>query len=80
MSQTNMYRPGIDVTQAELVPHLNWRRQERAESVGAWKAKIYDLLYVSLSVKSSSVPGEEIFALNDDDRLANGFGHEHGDV
>ncbi|KZV22585.1 Ankyrin repeat family protein isoform 1 [Dorcoceras hygrometricum] len=31
MSQTNMYRPGIDVTQAELVSHLNWRRQERTE-------------------------------------------------
>ena len=29
MSQTNMYRPNIDVTQAELVPHLNWRFRER---------------------------------------------------
>ncbi|PSR92807.1 Ankyrin repeat domain-containing protein [Actinidia chinensis var. chinensis] len=35
MSQTNMYRPGIDVTQAELVPHLNWRRQERTR--GGWE-------------------------------------------
>ncbi|KAJ7973541.1 Ankyrin repeat domain-containing protein [Quillaja saponaria] len=48
MSQTNMYRPGIDVTQAELVPHLNWRRQERTETVGNWKAKVYDMLHVML--------------------------------
>ncbi|CAA2956611.1 ankyrin repeat domain-containing 13A [Olea europaea subsp. europaea] len=85
MSRTNMYRPGIDVTQAEFVPHLNWRRQERTESVGAWKAKVYDMLHVSLSVKSRRVPGamtdEELFAVNDDDRIANGVGHdEYSDV
>ncbi|PIN01283.1 Ankyrin repeat protein [Handroanthus impetiginosus] len=76
MSQTNMYRPGIDVTQAELVPHLNWRRQERTEMVGAWKAKVYDMLHVQVSVKSRRVPGamtdEELFSVNDEDRLANG--------
>ncbi|KAL3649700.1 hypothetical protein CASFOL_006103 [Castilleja foliolosa] len=76
MSQTNMYRPGIDVTQAELVPHLNWRRQERTEMVGAWKAKVHDMLHVQVSVKSRRVPGamtdEELFSANDDDRLANG--------
>ncbi|KAL8539034.1 hypothetical protein ACS0TY_000868 [Phlomoides rotata] len=74
MSQTNMYRPGIDVTQAELVPHLNWRRQERTEMVGAWKAKVYDMLHVQVSVKSRRVPGamtdEELFSVNDEDRLA----------
>ncbi|XP_010264982.1 PREDICTED: ankyrin repeat domain-containing protein 13C-like [Nelumbo nucifera] len=76
MSQTNMYRPGIDVTQAELVPHLNWRRQERTEMVGSWKAKVYDMLHVMVSVKSRRVPGamtdEELFAAEDDERLANG--------
>ncbi|XP_051138120.1 uncharacterized protein LOC127256260 [Andrographis paniculata] len=76
MSQTNMYRPGIDVTQAELIPHLNWRRQERSEMVGAWKAKVYDMLHVQVSVKSRRVPGamtdEELFSANDDDGLANG--------
>ncbi|KAK6136068.1 hypothetical protein DH2020_030173 [Rehmannia glutinosa] len=76
MSQTNMYRPGIDVTQAELIPHLNWRRQERTEMVGAWKAKVYDMLHVQVSVKSRRVPGamtdEELFSVNDDDKLANG--------
>ena len=74
MSRTNMYRPGIDVTQAELVPHVNWRRQERIEVVGNWKAKIYDMLHVTVSVKSRRVPGamtdEELFAAEDEDRLA----------
>jgi hypothetical protein len=76
MSQTNMYRPGIDVTQAELIPHLNWRRQERTEMVGNWKAKVYDMLNVMVSVKSRRVPGamtdEELLAVDDEDRLANG--------
>lgn len=76
MSQTNMYRPGIDVTQAELIPHLNWRRQERTEMVGNWKAKVYDMLHVMVSVKSRRVPGamtdEELFAVEDEEKLANG--------
>ncbi|MCO5560456.1 hypothetical protein L7F22_014071 [Adiantum nelumboides] len=63
MSQTNMYRPGIDVTQAELVPQLTWRRQEKAEMVGLWKAKIYDMHHVHISVRSRRVPG----ALTDDE-------------
>ncbi|XWS57769.1 hypothetical protein CRYUN_Cryun09bG0201600 [Craigia yunnanensis] len=76
MSQTNMYRPGIDVTQAELVPHLNWRRQERSEMVGNWKAKVYDMLHVTVSVKSRRVPGamtdEELFSVDDEERMENG--------
>ncbi|GAB4855347.1 hypothetical protein Ancab_023968 [Ancistrocladus abbreviatus] len=83
MSQTNTYRPGIDVTQAELVPHLNWRRQERTEMVGNWKAKVYDMLHVMVSVKSRRVPGamtdEELFAVDDDERLANGVEHDDFD-
>ncbi|KAI0491276.1 hypothetical protein KFK09_025536 [Dendrobium nobile] len=75
MSQTNMYRPGIDVTQAELVSHLNWRRQERTEMVGNWKAKVYDMLHVMVSVKSRRVPGamtdEELFSADNDERVAN---------
>lgn len=70
MSQTNMYRPGIDVTQAELVPHLNWRRQERSEVVGPWKSKVFDMLHVMVSVKSRRVPGamtdEELFSTNEE--------------
>lgn len=76
MSKTNMYRPGIDVTQAELVPHLNWRRQERTEVVGDWKAKVYDMLNVSVSVKSRRVPGamtdEELFAADNEEKATNG--------
>lgn len=73
MSQTNMYRPGIDVTQAELVPHLNWRRQERTEVVGPWKSKVFDMLHVMVSVKSRRVPGamtdEELFSTNEEQRV-----------
>ncbi|KAJ4826963.1 hypothetical protein Tsubulata_008827 [Turnera subulata] len=83
MSQTNMYRPGIDVTQAELVPHLNWRRQERTETVGNWKAKVYDMLHVMVSVKSRRVPGamtdEELFAVDDDERIGHGADHDEFD-
>lgn len=83
MSQTNMYRPGIDVTQAELVPHLNWRRQERTEMVGNWKAKVYDMLHVMVSVKSRRVPGamtdEELFAVDDEERIANGGDNDEYD-
>ncbi|XP_060212593.1 uncharacterized protein LOC132640147 [Lycium barbarum] len=83
MSQTNMYRPGIDVTQAELVPHLNWRRQERSEMVGTWKAKVYDMLHVMVSVKSRRVPGaitdEELFTVNDDEKVMNG-GDDYDDA
>ncbi|KAJ6422732.1 hypothetical protein OIU84_027661, partial [Salix udensis] len=75
MSKTNMYRPGIDVTQAELMPNLNWRRQERTEMVGNWKAKVYDMLHVMVSVKSRRVPGamtdEELFAVDEEERLGN---------
>jgi ankyrin repeat domain-containing protein 13 len=80
MSKTNMYRPGIDVTQAELVPHLNWRRQERTEAVGHWKAKVYDMLNVLVTVKSRRVPGamtdEELFAMEGEEK--NGRGAELG--
>ncbi|KAL4190370.1 hypothetical protein AMTRI_Chr07g24410 [Amborella trichopoda] len=83
MSQTNMYRPGIDVTQAELLPHLNWRRQERAEMVGPWKAKVYDMLNVMVSVKSRRVPGamtdEELFVAEEEKRNSNG-GEGYEDV
>jgi hypothetical protein len=72
MFQTNMYRPGIDVTQAELVPNLNWRRQEKTEIVGNWKARVYDMLNVMVSVKSRRVPG----ALNEEEVFSNGEGYD----
>lgn len=41
---------GIDVTQAKLVSHLNWRRPERTEMVGNWKARVYDMHHIMVSV------------------------------
>ncbi|URE07906.1 hypothetical protein MUK42_21373 [Musa troglodytarum] len=78
MSQTNIFRPGIDVTQAVLLPQLTWRRQERSEMVGPWKAKVYDMHNVVVSVKSRRVPGamtdEELFsACNDNDTESEEF-------
>ncbi|KAG7018848.1 Ankyrin repeat domain-containing protein 13B, partial [Cucurbita argyrosperma subsp. argyrosperma] len=63
MSRTNIFRPGIDVTQAVLLPQLTWRRQEKTELVGAWKAKVYDMHNVVISIKSRRVPG----AMTDDE-------------
>ncbi|XP_043704180.1 ankyrin repeat domain-containing protein 13C-A-like [Telopea speciosissima] len=63
MSQTNIFRPGIDVTQAVLLPQSTWRRQEKIEMVGPWKAKVYDMDNVVVSIKSRPVPG----ALTDDE-------------
>ncbi|KAH7352603.1 hypothetical protein KP509_19G053700 [Ceratopteris richardii] len=70
MSQTNMYRPGIDVTQADLVPQLTWRRQEKTEMVGLWKTKVFDMHHVHISVRSRRVPGalsdEHLFSAESD--------------
>ncbi|CAK9180027.1 unnamed protein product, partial [Ilex paraguariensis] len=63
MSQTNIFRPGIDVTQSVLLPQLTWRRQEKTEMVGQWKAKVYDMHNVVVSIKSRRVPG----AMTDDE-------------
>ncbi|KAJ3678550.1 hypothetical protein LUZ60_002353 [Juncus effusus] len=65
MSQTNIFRPGIDVTQAVLLPQMTWRNKEKTEMVGNWKCKLYDMNNVMVSVKSRRVPGamtdEEFF-------------------
>ncbi|KAJ6713796.1 putative ANKYRIN REPEAT DOMAIN [Salix viminalis] len=63
MSQTNIFRPGIDVTEAVLLPQLTWRRLEKTEMVGSWKAKVYDMHNVVVSIKSRKVPG----AMSDDE-------------
>jgi ankyrin repeat domain-containing protein 13 len=78
MSQTNIFRPGIDVTQAVLLPQLTWRRQERTEAVGPWKAKVYDMHHVVVSVKSRRVPGamtneEFLSSCNENDTESEGF-------
>ncbi|KAK7264469.1 hypothetical protein RJT34_32078 [Clitoria ternatea] len=56
-SQTSVYRPGMDVTKAELVGRMNWRRQEKTESVGEWKAKVYEMQNVVFSFRSRKVAG-----------------------
>ncbi|XP_061361821.1 uncharacterized protein LOC133305581 [Gastrolobium bilobum] len=56
-SKAKIVRVGIDVSQAVLVPQYTWRRKERKEMVGPWKAKVYDMQNVVLSIKSKRVPG-----------------------
>eukprot|EP00268_Persea_americana_P067905 TRINITY_DN9398_c0_g1_i2.p1 TRINITY_DN9398_c0_g1~~TRINITY_DN9398_c0_g1_i2.p1 ORF type:complete len:657 (-),score=153.24 TRINITY_DN9398_c0_g1_i2:395-2365(-) len=81
MSQTNIFRPGIDVTQAVLLPQLTWRRQEKTENVGPWKAKVYDMHHVVVSVKSRRVPGamtdDEFFSSNNENDTES---EEYGDL
>ncbi|CAO2824574.1 unnamed protein product [Amaranthus hypochondriacus] len=57
MFKTNIFRPGIDVTEAVLLPQLTWRRQEKTETVGEWKSKVYEMHNVVVSIKSRKVPG-----------------------
>ncbi|KAJ1428734.1 Ankyrin repeat domain-containing protein 13 [Sesbania bispinosa] len=54
-SQTSVYRPGMDVTKAELVGRTNWRRQEKMENVGEWKARVYEVHNVVFSFRSRKV-------------------------
>ncbi|KAJ4887249.1 Ankyrin repeat family protein [Raphanus sativus] len=56
MCKSSIFRPGIDVTDAVLNPQLNWRRQEKSEMVGPWKAKVYEMNNVVVSIKSRKVP------------------------
>lgn len=72
MSKTNIFRPGIDVTEAVLLPQLTWRRQERTEMVGPWRAKVYDMHNVVVSIKSRGVPG----AMTDDEFFSSCNGNE----
>ncbi|XP_075083796.1 uncharacterized protein LOC107816540 isoform X2 [Nicotiana tabacum] len=72
MSQTSIFRPGIDVTQAVLLPQTTWRRQEKMEMVGPWNAKVYDMQNVVVSVKSRRVPG----AMTDDEIINSCNGNE----
>ncbi|CBI23237.3 unnamed protein product, partial [Vitis vinifera] len=57
-AQTSVYRPGMDVTKAELVGRTNWRRQEKTESVGEWKAKVYEIHNVIFSFRSRKISTE----------------------
>uniref|UniRef100_A0A7N0TMZ4 Ankyrin repeat domain-containing protein n=1 Tax=Kalanchoe fedtschenkoi TaxID=63787 RepID=A0A7N0TMZ4_KALFE len=58
--QTSVYRPGMDVTKAELVCRTNWRRQEKVESVGEWKARVYEIHNVVFSFRSRKVIDNDV--------------------
>ncbi|TKY72166.1 Ankyrin repeat domain-containing protein 13C [Spatholobus suberectus] len=58
-SQSSVYRPGMDVTKAELVGRTNWRRQEKMENVGEWKARVYEVHNVVFSFRSRKVVAGE---------------------
>ncbi|KAK6932297.1 Ankyrin repeat domain-containing protein 13, partial [Dillenia turbinata] len=64
-SQTSVYRPGMDVTKAELVGRTNWRRQEKTEMIGEWKAKVYEVHNVLFSSGSRKVVADNDFAGNE---------------
>ncbi|KAK4438663.1 hypothetical protein Salat_0200800 [Sesamum alatum] len=58
MSQTNIFRPGIDVTRVVLLPPTTWRRHDKTEMVRPWIAKVYDMHNVVVRrIKSGRVPG-----------------------
>ncbi|KAA8520078.1 hypothetical protein F0562_014334 [Nyssa sinensis] len=59
-AQTSVYRPGMDVTKAELVGRTNWRRQEKTESVGEWKARVYEVHNVVFSFRSRKIAGGDV--------------------
>uniref|UniRef100_A0A1J3DPC3 Ankyrin repeat domain-containing protein 13B n=2 Tax=Noccaea caerulescens TaxID=107243 RepID=A0A1J3DPC3_NOCCA len=61
-SQSSLYRPGMDVTKAELVGRMNWRRQEKMESVGEWKARVYEIQKVTFSFRSRKLVNDSDFA------------------
>ncbi|KZV37177.1 ankyrin repeat domain-containing protein 13C-B-like [Dorcoceras hygrometricum] len=57
-NQTSVYRPGMDVTKAELIARTNWRRQEKTENVGEWKARVYEMHNVIFTFRSrKACPG-----------------------
>jgi len=49
----------MDVTKAELVGRTNWRRQEKMENVGEWKARVYEVHNVVFSFRSRKVAAGE---------------------
>ncbi|GAB2301077.1 hypothetical protein Dimus_035111 [Dionaea muscipula] len=80
-SQSSVYRPGMDVTKAELVSRTNWRRQEKTEMVGEWRSKVCEVQNVSFSFRSRKVPNsdkdvdgsEQISPLELDEETEEGF-------
>ncbi|KAK4765102.1 hypothetical protein SAY86_026192 [Trapa natans] len=57
--ERSFHRPGMDVTKAELVGRTNWRRHDKTEHIGEWKARVYDVHNVVFSMKSREVVSPE---------------------
>ncbi|CAA7409074.1 unnamed protein product [Spirodela intermedia] len=52
LADSSMYRPGLDITAADLVSRTNWRRKEKTETVAKWKARVYEMQNVIFSFKT----------------------------
>ncbi|XP_010923866.3 uncharacterized protein [Elaeis guineensis] len=52
VADASAYRPGLDITAAELVGRTNWRRREKTEMVGEWRARVYEIHNVVFSFKT----------------------------
>eukprot|EP00271_Cylindrocystis_brebissonii_P007231 TRINITY_DN2052_c0_g1_i1.p1 TRINITY_DN2052_c0_g1~~TRINITY_DN2052_c0_g1_i1.p1 ORF type:complete len:766 (+),score=199.88 TRINITY_DN2052_c0_g1_i1:261-2558(+) len=63
--QTNVYRAGVDVSSAKVVPITSWRGNVRSETISSYKTKVHEVQNVHLRFKSRRVPGaltdEELF-------------------
>ncbi|RZR91337.1 hypothetical protein BHM03_00019435, partial [Ensete ventricosum] len=59
VSDASAYRPGLDITAAQLVGRTNWRRREKIEMVGEWKARVYEVHNVVFSFKTMRAAAEE---------------------
>ncbi|XP_057794947.1 uncharacterized protein LOC131011166 [Salvia miltiorrhiza] len=53
---TSVSRPSVDVSKAQLVACKNWRRQDRAENVGKWKSRVYEMHNVVLTLRECKLP------------------------
>ncbi|GAB4847274.1 hypothetical protein Ancab_026316 [Ancistrocladus abbreviatus] len=80
-SQTSVYHPRMDVTKVELVNRTNWRRQEKTENVGEWKAKVCEVHNIGFNFRSRKVTNlenevarsEQILPLELDEDSKGGF-------
>uniref|UniRef100_A0A0E0LL74 Ankyrin repeat domain-containing protein n=1 Tax=Oryza punctata TaxID=4537 RepID=A0A0E0LL74_ORYPU len=51
-SDAAAYRPGLNISSARLVPRTTWLRKEKTESVGEWKARVFDVHNVVFSFRT----------------------------
>ncbi|GJP50165.1 hypothetical protein CLOM_g9310 [Closterium sp. NIES-68] len=67
---TNVYKAGIDVSQAELSQVLSWRGLPKVETVAGHRAALYEMQHVHFMFRSRRVPG----AMTDEEFLGEGAG------